>query len=91
MGLGKAGIGQAQERRGLAGSAGVSDDGMSRRKTLATREARSRGEESASHQRHKASGRGRVTDGLVVPRKPGNSGGGKGPEFQGATKAARTR
>ncbi len=32
---------------------------------------------------------GRVAEGLVVPVKPGNSGGGKGPWFQDADEAAR--
>ena len=33
-----------------------------------------------------------VTDRLVVPRKPGNSGGGKGPEFKSnVRKSTRTR
>jgi hypothetical protein len=31
----------------------------------------------------------RVTEGLVVPTRPGNAGGGKGPWFQGADGAAR--
>ena len=31
----------------------------------------------------------RVAEGLVVPRKPGNAGGGKGPWFQDADEAAR--
>ncbi len=31
----------------------------------------------------------RVAEGLVVPWKPGNAGGGKGPWFQGADGAAR--
>ena len=31
----------------------------------------------------------RVAEGLVVPRKPGNAGGGKEPWFQGADGAAR--
>ena len=33
----------------------------------------------------------RVAEGLVVPRKPGNVGGGKEPWFQGADGAARDR
>jgi len=41
------------------------------------------------HQAFLASGRRRVAEGLVVPMKPGNSGGGKGPWFQGADEAAR--
>ena len=41
------------------------------------------------HQARMASGRKRVAEGLVVPLKPGNSGGGKGPWFQGADEAAR--
>ena len=40
------------------------------------------------HQAHQASGRKRVAEGLVVPMKPGNSGGGKGPWFQDADEAA---
>jgi hypothetical protein len=36
-----------------------------------------------------ASGHRRVAEGLVVPLKPGNAGGGKGPWFQGADGAAR--
>jgi len=35
------------------------------------------------------SGRRRVAEGLVVPRKPGNAGGGKEPWFQDADEAAR--
>ena len=31
----------------------------------------------------------RVAEGLVVPTKPGNAGGGKEPWFQGADEAAR--
>jgi hypothetical protein len=35
-------------------------------------------------------GPGGVADGLVVPRKPGNAGGGKGPEFKtGVTRGTR--
>ncbi len=41
------------------------------------------------HQAFLASGRRRVAEGLVVPMKPGNAGGGKGPWFQGADEAAR--
>jgi len=41
------------------------------------------------HQTHRASGRRRVAEGLVVPMKPVNAGGGKGPWFQGANGAAR--
>ena len=41
------------------------------------------------HQTHLASGRRRVAEGLVLPMKPGNAGGGKGPWFQGADGAAR--
>ena len=41
------------------------------------------------HQTRQASGSKRVAEGLVVPRKPGNAGGGKGPWFQGADEAAR--
>jgi len=74
LGLGKAGMERAQERRGPIRSAGVWDDGMPIRKTHATREARSRGRVSALHQRQVALGHGRVADGLVVPRKPGNAG-----------------
>ena len=33
----------------------------------------------------------RVAEGLVVPVKPGNSGGGKGPWFQDADEAAREK
>jgi hypothetical protein len=33
----------------------------------------------------------RVAEGLVVPRKPGNAGGGKEPWFRGADEAARGR
>ena len=32
-----------------------------------------------------------VADGLVVPAKPGNSGGGKGPEFKVNVEGARAR
>ena len=32
-----------------------------------------------------------VTEGFVVPMKPGNAGGGKGPWFQDADEAARER
>ncbi|MEA3225870.1 MAG: hypothetical protein U9Q07_07950 [Planctomycetota bacterium] len=42
-----------------------------------------------SHQTRKAFGRRRVAEGLVVPMKPGNSGGGKEPWFQDADEAAR--
>jgi hypothetical protein len=41
------------------------------------------------HQARLASGYRRVAEGLVVPMKPGNAGGGKGPWFQGADEAAR--
>jgi hypothetical protein len=33
----------------------------------------------------------RVAEGLIVPMKPGNAGGGKGPWFWGADEAARGR
>ena len=58
-----------------------SGDGMYRRKTDATREAPSRGRERSDQPeaREGQAGRGGVAERLVVPRKPGNAGGGKGP------------
>jgi hypothetical protein len=43
------------------------------------------------HQAREAFGHRRVAEGLVVPMKPGNAGGGKGPWFQGADEAAREK
>jgi hypothetical protein len=48
----------------------------------ATREVRCRGEETTPTQlriREDQRGRRRMADGFVVPRKPGNAGGGKEP------------
>jgi hypothetical protein len=36
-------------------------------------------------------GRYRVTERLVVPRKPGNAGGGKGPQFKTSVKRSEER
>jgi hypothetical protein len=41
-----------------------------------------RGERPQPDSREGQAGPPGVADGLVVPRKPGNSGGGKGPEFK---------
>ena len=49
----------------------------------------SAGVDRLGHRTHLASGHRRVAEGLVVPLKPGNSGGGKEPWFQGADEAAR--
>ena len=49
----------------------------------ATREALGGGVARANRQPARSEvGPARVAEGLVVPRKPGNAGGGKGPQFE---------
>jgi len=52
-------------------------------KTGATREAASRGRENGQPDaREGQAGRDEVTERPAVPLKPGNAGGGKGPQFE---------
>ena len=60
------------------GSAG----GMYTRKAHATREAPMRDQEDQPDAREGQAGRSGVAERLVVPLKPGNAGGGKGPQFK---------
>src|SRR5580692_6825172 len=55
---------------------------MYTRKTHATREAPTRGQDDQPDAREGGSGRLGVTERLVVLMKPGNAGGGKGPWFR---------
>src|SRR5450631_4562539 len=55
---------------------------MNTREAHATREAPRRGEEDQPEAREGWAGRLGVTERLVVPMKPGNAGGGKGPWFR---------
>jgi hypothetical protein len=61
-----------------------SGEGTYRRKTAATREAPWRGRERCGQPeaREGQAGRDGVTERFVVPSKPGNAGGGKGPQFK---------
>ena len=55
---------------------------MYTRKAYATREASRRGEEDQLDAREGWARRREVAERFVVPLKPGNSGGGKGPQFK---------
>jgi hypothetical protein len=55
---------------------------MYTRKALATWEAPMRDQEDQPDAREGQAGRTGVAERLVVPRKPGNAGGGKGPQFK---------
>ena len=61
-----------------------SGEGTYRRKIDATREAPLRGRKRCGQPeaREGQAGRGGVTERFVVPLKPGNAGGGKGPQFK---------
>jgi hypothetical protein len=56
--------------------------GMYTRKAHATREAPRRGGDDQPDAREGQAGRHGVAERLVVPVKPGNAGGGKGPQFK---------
>ena len=62
-------------RRGSGGS-------MNTRKARATREAHGVASDDQPDAREGQVGRLGVTERFVVPTKPGNSGGGKGPQFK---------
>ena len=55
---------------------------MHTREAHATREAPSRDREGQPDAREGWAGRDGVTERFVVPVKPGNAGGGKGPQFK---------
>ena len=55
---------------------------MYTRKAHATRETPTRDQEDQPDAREGQAGRAGVAARLVVPRKPGNAGGGKGPQFK---------
>ena len=55
---------------------------MSIRKAHATREAPRRGKDNQPDAREGQAGRHGVAERFVVPMKPGNAGGGKGPQFK---------
>ena len=59
-----------------------SGGGMSTRKAYATREAPERDQDDQPDAREGQAGRTGVAERLVVPLKPGNAGGGKGPQFK---------
>ena len=60
-----------------------SGDSMYTRKAYATREAPRRGRSDGQPEpREGQAGRPGVAERFVVPLKPGNSGGGKGPQFR---------
>jgi hypothetical protein len=61
-----------------------SSEGTYGRKTAATREAPWRGRERCGQPvfREGRAGRDGATERFVVPLKPGNAGGGKGPQFK---------
>ena len=59
-----------------------SGGGMSTRKAHATREAPMRDQDDQPDAREGQAGRTGVAEGLAVPLKPGNAGGGKGPQFK---------
>ena len=59
-----------------------SGDSMYTRKAYATREAPWRGRNDQPEAREGQAGRLGVAERFVVPLKPGNSGGGKGPQFK---------
>ena len=61
-----------------------SDDGMYARGPSATREASRGGLCSQPNTREGAFGPREVAERPVVPKKPGNAGGGKGPQFKGS-------
>ena len=71
--------------------AGVVGDGMSTRSDEQHGKPASGGHARLGQRALEALGRKRVTDGLVVPMKPGNAGGGKEPWFQDADEVARDR
>jgi hypothetical protein len=56
--------------------------GMYTRKAYATREAQVVARDGQPDAREGQAGRHGVAERLVVPRKPGNAGGGKGPQFK---------
>src|SRR5215468_9917351 len=55
---------------------------MYTRKARATREAPMRDRDDQPDAREGQAGRTGVAERFVVPRKPGNAGGGKGPQFE---------
>src|SRR6266576_3326960 len=55
---------------------------MHTRKAYATREAPRRDQEDQPDAREGQAGRPGVAERFAVPRKPGNAGGGKGPQFK---------
>jgi hypothetical protein len=59
-----------------------SGDSMYTRKARATREAPRRGQRGQPEAREGQAGRPGVAERFVVPLKPGNAGGGKGPQFK---------
>jgi len=81
--LGKRATGTQRLHRG-------SDDGTYTTRTGATRETPSRGRAKDQPEACEGqAGRGGESDGLVVPRRPGNAGGGKEPSFKSMWKVVR--
>jgi hypothetical protein len=81
--LGKRATGTQRLHRG-------SDDGTYTTRTGATRETPSRGRAKDQPDACEGqAGRGGESDGLVVPRRPGNAGGGKEPSFKSMWKVVR--
>jgi hypothetical protein len=80
---GKANVVEAENNLGLVGSTGVMTMARDKGNSQATREIRRGGRlDDQPATRESQAGPGRKTERLVVPLKPGNAGGGKGPHFQ---------
>lgn len=75
--------------RAPRGPAGVVATACIRRRFEATREAPTVVSEHQLAVREGRAGPYGVAERLVVPKKPGNSGGGKGPQFKADVKGAR--
>jgi hypothetical protein len=88
----KADIVQRSERPGAGRSRRGSGDGMSGQISGATRETPLGGPSTDQPEaREGQAGPGGVADGSVVPSRPGNAGGGKGPWLKAAHHVARDR
>src|SRR4051812_30766111 len=78
------------ERQGTQRLHRGSGDGTHTTRTDATRETPPRGlSEGQPEAREGEAGRGGESEGLVIPMKPGNAGGGKGPWFKPMWKVAK--
>ena len=72
-----------------SGPAGVVATACKQRRSSATRETPAVASERQPGAREGQAGPHGVAERLVVPGKPGNSGGGKGPQFKADVKGAR--